>query len=230
MIKIKKYLAASCFVFCMSLIISSFCFAENTIDKNQIDKTESSKIISAPKKQDNPKAANQSAPTAATTPLQTDKERETEEEQELMEKALDLLEVADAFWKKGDVENTLNILDKAYALVLDTNGDVDVARQKDDIRLLISKRILSVYSAKQTVTKGQASEIQLIMNADVEKEIRSFQGYEREFFISSYQRSGRYRSIILKELKKAGIPEELFWLPLVESGFKIQALSAINSA
>ena len=142
-----------------------------------------------------------------------------------MEKALDLIEVADIFWEKGDVENTLNTLDKAYALVLDTNGDVAVARQKDDLRLLISKRILSVYSAKQTVTNGKASEIPMIINADVEKEIRSFQGIERDFFISSYQRSGLYRSIILKELKKAGIPEELFWLPLVESGFKIQAYS-----
>jgi len=34
-----------------------------------------------------------------------------------------------------------------------------------------------------------------------------------------------YRPIIIRELKKAGIPEELSWLPLVESGFKILALS-----
>jgi len=225
MIRIKKYLAINCFIFCLFLIITPLCFAENVTEKNQMDTIDSSKEVSTTQKQDNPKAANQSTLNTVTTTVKTDKERKMEEEQDLMEKALDLLEVADAFWEKGDVENTLNTLDKAYALVLDTNGDVDVARQKDDIRLLISKRILSVYSAKQTVTKGQASEIQLIMNADVEKEIRSFQGYEREFFISSYQRSGRYRSIIIKELKKAGIPEELFWLPLVESGFKIQALS-----
>ena len=59
----------------------------------------------------------------------------------------------------------------------------------------------------------------------MEKEIRSFQGYERDFFISSYQRSFIYRPMIVKELKKAGLPEELSWLPLVESGFKIAALS-----
>jgi len=63
------------------------------------------------------------------------------------------------------------------------------------------------------------------MNADVEKEIRSFQGPEREFFTSSYQRSGMYKEIIVGELKKAGVPEELFWLPLVESGFKVNAYS-----
>jgi len=228
MTRIKNYLAVSCFVFCFCLIIPPLCFSENVTEKNQIDKTDSSNVVSIPKKQDNPQAgdmSDKSTVNSITPPKQTNKERKTEEEQDLMEKALDLLEVADIFWEKGDVENTLNTLDKAYALILDTNGDVAVARQKDDLRLLISKRILSVYSAKQTVTNGKASEIPLIMNADVEKEIRSFQGIERDFFISSYQRSGLYRSIILKELKKAGIPEELFWLPLVESGFKIQAYS-----
>jgi len=89
--------------------------------------------------------------------------------------------VADNYWNEGDIENTLNELDKAYALLLDTNGDVEIARQKDDLRLLIARRILAVYSSKQTKTNGKASEIQLIMNADVEKEIRSFQGLEREF-------------------------------------------------
>ena len=229
MIRKKNYLVVSCFIFCLCsyLIIPSLCFAENIPDKYPINNTEI--YNETPQKQDNPKMGNstsdKSTANTVTPPKQTDKERETEEEQDLMEKALDLLEVADTFWEKGDVENTLNTLDKAYALVLDTNGDVAVARQKDDLRLLISKRILSVYSAKQTVTNGKASEIPLIMNADVEKEIKSFQGLEREYFIASYQRSGRYRSIIVKELKKAGIPEELFWLPLVESGFKIQAYS-----
>ncbi len=228
MIIIKKYLAVICFIFCLCLIIPTLCFAENLPENNPIDNSDSNNAVSTPQKQDNSKTDNTSDKSSVNTiapSAQTDKERETEEEQDLMEKALDLLEVADTFWEKGDVENTLNTLDKAYALVLDTNGDLAVARQKDDLRLLISKRILSVYSAKQTVTNGKASEIPLIMNADVEKEIRSFQGGEREFFISSYQRSGRYRAVITKELKKAGIPEELFWLPLVESGFKIQAYS-----
>ena len=149
----------------------------------------------------------------------------SEDKQEMMEKALDLLEVADKLWEKGDIENTLNTLDEAYALLLNANGDVAIAQEKDDLRLLISKRILAVYSAKRTVLKGKNSEIPLIMNSDVEKEIRSFQGIERDNFIAAYQRSGMYSSAIIKALKKAGIPEELFWLPLVESFFKINAYS-----
>ncbi|HRS82311.1 MAG TPA: transglycosylase SLT domain-containing protein [Smithellaceae bacterium] len=166
-------------------------------------------------------------PPAKENQSQADKDEpaDVEEEQALMENALDILEVADDYWKKGDIENTLNELDKAYALLLDTNGDVEIARQKDDLRLLISQRIMAVYSSKRGPTNGKASEIQLIMNPDVEKEIRSFQGPEREFFTASYMRSGLYRELIVSELKKAGIPEELFWLPLVESGFKVGAYS-----
>jgi len=144
---------------------------------------------------------------------------------DIMEEAIDLLNESRDYWIKGDLENALDLLDQAYALLLDTNGDPDIARQKDDIRLLISKQILAIYSSMHTATNGKRSEIPHIVNSDVEKEIRLFQTIENDFFIQSYGRSGLYRSIILKELKKAGLPEELSWLPLVESGFKLRALS-----
>jgi membrane-bound lytic murein transglycosylase D len=48
---------------------------------------------------------------------------------------------------------------------------------------------------------------------------------ERNFFIKSYKRSWRYIDKIVKELNEAGAPEELAWLPLVESGFNVSALS-----
>jgi membrane-bound lytic murein transglycosylase D len=154
-----------------------------------------------------------------------DKQNRTEDKQDMMEKALDLLEVADKLWANGDLENTLNTLDEAYALLLNANGDTAVAQEKDDLRLLISQRILAVYSSKKTLLKGKNSELPLIMNADVEKEIKSFQGIERDNFIAAYQRSGMYRPVIVRALKKAGIPEEFSWLPLVESFFKINAYS-----
>jgi membrane-bound lytic murein transglycosylase D len=152
-----------------------------------------------------------------------------ETERDIMEEALVLLNESHSYWVNGDLENALEMLDQAYAILLDTNGNPDIARQKDDLRLMISKRILSIYNSLQTVAKGKRSEIPVITNADVEKEIRQFQTVEREFFISSYQRSAMYRPIILRELKKAGLPEELAWLPLVESGFKINALSSARA-
>lgn len=153
------------------------------------------------------------------------KQNQTEDKQDKMEKALDLLEVADRLWENGDIENTVETLDEAYALLIEGNGDTAIAQEKDDLRLLIARRILTVYSSKKTLLNGKNSEIPLIMNADVEKEINSFKGFERENFISAYQRSGMYRPVIVKALKKAGIPEEFSWLPLVESFFKINAYS-----
>ncbi|MBM3285694.1 MAG: lytic transglycosylase domain-containing protein, partial [Candidatus Aminicenantes bacterium] len=38
-------------------------------------------------------------------------------------------------------------------------------------------------------------------------------------------RSGFYREMILEELRKEGLPDELCWLPLIESWFKVKALS-----
>ncbi len=156
---------------------------------------------------------------------ESDTEDDEDTEQDIMETSLSLLEDSQELWEKGDVEGAIKLLDQAYELMLKTNGDPDIARQKDDLRLLISKRIVTIYTSLQTKTNGKHSEIPLIMNADVQKEIRLFQTVERDFFITSYQRSGYYRPMIVAELKKAGLPEELSWLPLVESGFKICALS-----
>lgn len=153
------------------------------------------------------------------------KREEEEVEKNIMEGALELLDSSQEEWVKGDLESALDLLDQAYALILDTDGTPDIARQKDDLRLLISKRILAIYSSMQTSTNGLRSEIPLIMNGDVEKEIKSFQTVERDFFIQSYKRSELFRPIIVRELAKAGLPEELSWLPLVESGFKTSALS-----
>lgn len=215
------------FLSCFVVLISFFIFTVFSFDAMAENPQENTVKIGV--------TAQKSAvdPTQTTTPArangdsngQEEEKTGVEEEQDLMEKALELLEIADNYWKNSDLENTLDTLDKAYALLLDTDGDVEIARQKDDLRLLISRRILALYSSRQARTNGKASEIPYLMNADVEKEIRSFQGYEREFFISSYQRSGMYKDIIIPELRKAGVPEELFWLPLVESGFKASALS-----
>jgi len=155
--------------------------------------------------------------------------REEETERDIMEEALLLLDESQKYWVNGDLEDALQMLDQAYALLLDTNGNPDIVRQKDDLRLMISKRILAIYNSHQSVAKGKRGEIPIVTNADVEKEIRQFQTVERDFFISSYQRSMIYRPVILRELRKAGLPEELSWLPLVESGFKISALSSARA-
>jgi membrane-bound lytic murein transglycosylase D len=146
-------------------------------------------------------------------------------EQENIDQALELLERSQDLWQRGELDNALSLLDQAYAFILEVDGEHDIAWQKDDLRLLISKRIVEIYTSRRLVATGTDGEIPITVNDDVKKEILRFQRGERRFFIESYQRSGRYRPAIVRLLKEAGLPEELSWLPLVESGFKPKALS-----
>jgi len=148
-------------------------------------------------------------------------------DQELLDSALEFCQTASDYWEHGDLDNALDALDQAYSLILkvDGNGKPEIDQQKDDLRFTISKRIIEVYTSRFTVASGNGKEIPLVMNKYVKQAIRLFQTGERKFFLNAYRRSGRYRPAIVKALREAGLPEELSWLPLIESGFKIRALS-----
>ena len=146
---------------------------------------------------------------------------------EEIDHALELCESAQHLWEKGELDKALLKLDAAYASILELNGNVDpeLNQQKEDLRFMISKRILEIYASRHIIVKGQHKAIPIIINRYVQKEIDRLTGPEKKFFIQSVQRSGQYRPYIVAELKKAGLPEELSWLPLIESGFKVKALS-----
>jgi membrane-bound lytic murein transglycosylase D len=150
-----------------------------------------------------------------------------DENQRLLDSAIDFYEIAKAFWERGDLESALNALDESYALILAVNQDADqtLLQQKEDLRFTIAKRIMEVYASRFSVVTGNQNAIPLVMNKHVEKAIKSFTGSEGKFFINSYIKSGKYRAAIVEGLKEEGLPEELSWLPLIESGFRTRALS-----
>jgi membrane-bound lytic murein transglycosylase D len=157
----------------------------------------------------------------------SDEQDEIVKEQELLDTALALINASQEFWSEGNLEKANEALDEAYSLVLKINTDAypELVQQREDLRFMISKRILEIYASRYTAVNGNHKEIPLTMNEHVEKEIKRFQGRERTFFVESYKRSGKYMEKILADLKEAGLPEELAWLPLIESGFKVRALS-----
>jgi membrane-bound lytic murein transglycosylase D len=143
-------------------------------------------------------------------------------------RALYYCRLAQGHWKRGELDAAIDTLDRAYALVLsiDPGNDPDLLQEKDDLRYTISKRMLEIYSSRHRVVNGARNEIPLTINKHVQDEIDSFTvGREREFFGEAYRRSGRYRARIEAALKEAGLPAELAWLPLIESGYKVNALS-----
>jgi membrane-bound lytic murein transglycosylase D len=145
-----------------------------------------------------------------------------------LDEALDLCQLSQDYWQQGELENAVDALDRAYALILsvDTTDKPKLIQQKEDLRFMISKRILEIYASRNIVINGNHKAIPITINRHVQAEIDLFtKGRERRFFIDSYKRSGRYRDKIVKSLQEAGLPQELSWLPLIESGFKVNALS-----
>ena len=155
------------------------------------------------------------------------RDKKLDRDQAFLDSALDDYKASQKFWAEGYLNKATDALDQAYGSILKVKNDYnpEIIQQKEDLRFMISKRVLEIHASRYTAVIGDHKAIPLTMNKYVEREIRSFQGQRRKFFIESYRRSGRYRGEIVKALKKAGMPEELSWLPLIESGFKVRALS-----
>lgn len=149
-------------------------------------------------------------------------------DQQRINDALEFYQESQYAWDKSLVDDAIVALDQSYRLILeiDSDQDPDIVRQKEDLRLLISKRVLEIYASRsETSHLGGNEAIPIILNKYVEREIKSFQTQERSFFVESYRRSGRYRDYISAELEKSGLPPEILWLPLIESGYKDRAFS-----
>lgn len=147
--------------------------------------------------------------------------------QELLDGALEFCQASNDFWKRGNLDNALDALDQAYSLILkvDPDDNPELLQQREDLRFTIAKRVIEVYASRLSVVNGYHKAIPLFMNRYVQQAIKGFQGREKGFFLQSYKRSGQYRPAILEALKKAGLPEDLSWLPLIESGFSVRAFS-----
>ncbi|MBI9076022.1 MAG: LysM peptidoglycan-binding domain-containing protein [Desulfatibacillum sp.] len=163
--------------------------------------------------------------TAVPEPIEKDT-------QQVLDEALASCQVAQEYWQKGELDQAIDSLDQAYAMLLSIeseNGGSGVLQAKEDLRYLISKRMLEIYTSRFTAATGNHNAIPLDMNKFVQAEINLFTGREKNFFIAAYQRSGQYRPQIVEALREAGLPEELSWLPLIESGFKVKALSSARA-
>ena len=159
---------------------------------------------------------------------------DSEEEfaQHLIEQALTLCQISHEYWYRGELDRAIKLLDQAYSLMLgiDTCENEYLIQQKEDLRFTISKRINEIYASRKIVLNEGKSEIQVQINEQVQKEIDLYTtGRLRNHFIGSYKKSGKYRQMILDMLEVAGLPKELSWLPLIESGFRVRALSSARA-
>ncbi len=143
---------------------------------------------------------------------------------------------AQELWEQGDVDGAINSLDTAYSFLLkadaqDKAKSAELIQPKEDLRVIISQRLVEIYATRYVTAQGDNNGI-LMPAADnryVKAEIALLTGPESDFFARAYARSGLYRPLILEKFRKAGLPDELSWLPLIESGFKVSAFSSARA-
>lgn len=68
------------------------------------------------------------------------------------------------------------------------------------------------------------------MNKQVEFYLDFFQNKQRSTFTRWLERSGRYLPMMQAQLKKAGLPLDLAYLPMIESGYSLTAYSRAHAA
>jgi len=178
-----------------------------------------------------PMPAPQEAAPEEPTP---DEEPATEPEQ-IQKEALEACQSAEELITNGEIDGALAAVDRAYALMLElpANGDDTYLQAKEDIRVLAGELIGRIYAARRRTASGVSRSwdlaLRIVDNQHVQRELRSFTTVERDQFLEGYRRSGLYRPMILEKLEAAGLPTQLSWLPLVESWFKVRALSRASA-
>jgi membrane-bound lytic murein transglycosylase D len=133
--------------------------------------------------------------------------------------------------ERGDLDAAIKALDDAYGIILrlDVPADSPLLQEKNNLRILISQRIIEINAVRRYPLVNNHKSLPLTENEFVQKEIESFCGPERQAFLEGYKRAGFYQDWILEELRKAGLPEELVWLPIIESWYQPQAYSVARA-
>lgn len=84
----------------------------------------------------------------------------------------------------------------------------------------------STISITDVIDEAHQMKIPLVLNKKVEKALEYFtRGKGRKVFTIWLERSGKYEYLIKRILKEEGVPEELFYLAMIESGFRPEARS-----
>lgn len=107
----------------------------------------------------------------------------------------------------------------------------------EDIPLPNPAETISLENDTRTVAeedfRADMSEIEydfpIIINSHVEFFLDKFQNSQHETFRKWLERSGRYLPMIQEELRQAGLPLDLAYLPMIESGYRLTAYSTARA-
>ncbi len=150
----------------------------------------------------------------------------------LFQKALNLLIDAKLLATKypGTYNAFKRVMDRMYA---DLNESMTQVGPTDEDVLTASEEELEETEVDSALeARGNGFELPIDPSQPlIQKYLNLFQnGKRRQFIEESFQRSGRYKEIVMKEIRARGLPEELWLVALIESGYKTSAYSRKRAA
>ena len=141
-------------------------------------------------------------------------------------------DAARAALERSDTTAARAAVDDALGLLIRLSDDDKHAAtpaQADLLRQL--GQLVDRIQARRRATAEVRGSIPRVLNRRVTLQINLYlKDKSLDILKAAYQRSGRYTPMIREELAARGLPMELQWLPIVESGFKPRAYSWADAA
>ena len=157
----------------------------------------------------------------------------------ILEKIFELLQEADQFGEMNEddqeefsrFESTLTHVYTHHLTTLENNESMITADQiREEIDHLVDPIAIEMGNSKFTVIEDRDGKIPLVINTKVEQYINFFQNRGRRQFEIWLNRYEEYGDVIREILRKKGLPEELVYLAMIESGLNPKAYSKANAS
>ncbi len=122
---------------------------------------------------------------------------------------------------------TQEIIDKASDIEdsVDENNPTELFSDIANLKKISPDETIKIKKTVENEIKKIKYNIPIIINDNVTRFINVYTGQKRASLQAGLKRGAEYLPMILKILKKYDIPEEIGYLPLLESNFKIKAIS-----
>jgi membrane-bound lytic murein transglycosylase D len=134
---------------------------------------EGNSLVSAPAPEVNAADNGQTSEVAAIGKDEDEAESEggLYTDQKRIDGALYFYQEALECWHKAEFDKAIESLDQSYQIIcsVQSENDPEITQQKEDLRLLISKRVLEIYASRPHPQLSRSREIPLAMNQYVER-------------------------------------------------------------
>lgn len=207
-----------------SVTASSLAQPPELSQEAQAESTEQSKEISAAKEAQ--ETAKKDAYAAALFPVSSDEQTQQARQTEPGTEEVSEVKPTEAPQSYGDEteENLQTDTNPAAQSPLGSDEQTLQARQTEPGTEETSKA-----ESTDALQGYEDIKFEIERNSKVDRYIRRFSGKGKRNFAVVLRRSGKYLPDIRETLRSQGVPQEIAYLPIIESGFNPRAVSKMNA-